>query len=163
MTRRRLTTDLRTEHDRYRNALAGIDQQLHDVDRQLAGLPTDTDIAEAFAQWRRHARQIDALAHHHVAARRARPSDHLVTALGPPPADRGGRDAWEQTAAAIEGYRLRWEVTDPDRPLGGERDDPLQQTDHQRALAAIDSHQRRLAERERVCEPGRGLSIGRSR
>jgi conjugative relaxase-like TrwC/TraI family protein len=161
MTGRRLTTDLRAEHDRYRAALAGIDQQLDHVDRELAGLPSDTDITEAFAQWRRHARQIDTVAHHHVAS--GRPSAHLLTALGPMPVDRPGRDAWEQTAIAIESYRLRWSVTDPDRPLGGEPDNPLQQTDRQRALAAIDSHQQRLAERQRDRQHGRGLSIGRSR
>ena len=163
ITRRRLTTDLRTEHDRYRAALAGIDQQLDHVDRELAGLPTDTDIAEAFAEWRHHSHQIDTVAHQHVTARRGRPSDHLVNALGPPPGGRAGRDAWEQTAAVIEGYRLRWEITDPHKPLGPEPDDPLQRTDHRRALAAIDSHQRRLAERERTREPRRGLAIGRSR
>lgn len=86
--------------------------------------------------------------------------EHLTAALGPPPTDRRNHDRWEQAAFAIEKYRLRWHITDPHRPLGREPGDPLQRTDHRRAVHEIE-HARRESLADRV--PVRTLQRGISR
>ena len=45
---------------------------------------------------------------------------YLTGALGPVPESVRGRRAWRQTARAVEDYRQRFQVTDPERPLGAE-------------------------------------------
>jgi conjugative relaxase-like TrwC/TraI family protein len=45
---------------------------------------------------------------------------YLRDVLGPVPESVRGRRAWRQTARAVEDYRQRFQVTDPERPLGAE-------------------------------------------
>jgi conjugative relaxase-like TrwC/TraI family protein len=45
---------------------------------------------------------------------------YLREALGPVPESVRGRRAWRQTARQVEDYRQRFQVTDPERPLGAE-------------------------------------------
>jgi hypothetical protein len=45
---------------------------------------------------------------------------YLRGALGPVPESVRGRRAWRQTARAVEDYRQRFQVSDPERPLGAE-------------------------------------------
>jgi conjugative relaxase-like TrwC/TraI family protein len=156
LTNRRAIIDLRDEHDALTVALDRLDRQLEELDIERAGLPTDDRIAQLRAQWRNLTRQLDAAARQRLTA----PPDHVVDTLGPMPDDRGGRQRWQQTAISIESYRLRWDITDPDRSLGPEPDNPLQHDDHRCLLAAIHDHQReRHLERER----GRSRSLGISR
>jgi conjugative relaxase-like TrwC/TraI family protein len=156
LTNRRAIIDLRDELDVRTDALANLDSRLEELDLEHAGLPTDDRIAQLRAQWRNLTRQLDAAARQRLTA----PPDHVVDTLGPMPDDRGGRQRWQQTAISIESYRLRWDITDPDRSLGPEPDNPLQHDDHRCLLAAIHDHQReRHLERER----GRSRSLGISR
>jgi conjugative relaxase-like TrwC/TraI family protein len=47
------------------------------------------------------------------------PPSHLTSALGPVPRrDHERRSRWRSAATAIEGYRLRWNITDPHQALG---------------------------------------------
>jgi conjugative relaxase-like TrwC/TraI family protein len=43
---------------------------------------------------------------------------YLTEALGPVPESVRGRRAWRQTARQVEDYRQRYQIDDPDRPLG---------------------------------------------
>jgi conjugative relaxase-like TrwC/TraI family protein len=45
---------------------------------------------------------------------------YLRDAFGPVPESVRGRRAWRQTARAVEDYRQRFQVSDPERPLGAE-------------------------------------------
>jgi hypothetical protein len=45
---------------------------------------------------------------------------YLRDALGPVPESVRGRRTWRQTARAVEDYRQRFQVSDPERPLGAE-------------------------------------------
>jgi conjugative relaxase-like TrwC/TraI family protein len=156
LTNRRAITDLRDEHDARTTALTRLDQQLEELDAERAGVPTHDQITQLHEQWRDLSRQLDAAARQRLTM----PPDHLVDTLGPMPDDRAGRPRWQQTASSIEAYRLRWDITDPDRSLGPEPDNPLQHDAHRRLLAAIQDHQReRHLERER----GRSRSLGISR
>jgi Ti-type conjugative transfer relaxase TraA len=159
-TNRHMITDLRDEHDARTAALARLDRRLEELDRERAGLPTGDQIAQLQAQWQDLTRQLDDTARHHVASWRHQAPDHLVGALGPMPVDRSGRERWQRAAATIEGYRLRWDITDPVQALGTEPVSALQLHDRRRALGTIEGH---LRERQRDRERSRSLAIGRRR
>jgi hypothetical protein len=76
---------------------------------------------------------------------------YVLEALGPVPESTRGRRAWRQAAAQIDDYRRSYQITDPDRALGPEPNDPAQRTDRQRARTAIDRVQakQRAADRTR--------------
>jgi hypothetical protein len=89
-----------------------------------------------------------------VAVEADRPS-YVLEALGPVPASTRGRRAWRQAAVEIEHYRRAYEVTDPERALGPEPDDPTQRADRQRVRIAIERVQakQRAADRSRDPQP----------
>jgi conjugative relaxase-like TrwC/TraI family protein len=76
---------------------------------------------------------------------------YVLEALGPVPESTRGRRAWRQAAAQIDDYRRAYHITDPDRALGPEPNDPAHRTDRQRARTAIDRVQakQRAADRTR--------------
>ena len=146
--------ELTAEHADRTTTLHRLDHRLRQVDAELAAGPTAAEIAELQTGWRELSSQIDAAARQRVAGYRSAPPAYLVTALGPPPADHGaGR--WHKTATTVEDYRLRWNVNDPDQPLGGAPTDPLQQADHRHAAATIEHHRReqQLQRDERAPQP----------
>jgi hypothetical protein len=80
---------------------------------------------------------------------------YVLEALGPVPESTRGRRAWRQAAAEIEEYRNSYHITDPDRALGPEPQDPTQRIARQRARTAIDRVQakQRTADRTRDPQP----------
>jgi hypothetical protein len=76
---------------------------------------------------------------------------YVLEALGPVPASTRGRRAWRQAATEIEHYRHTHQITDPDRALGPEPNDPGQRADRQRIRGAIEQIQtkQRAADRNR--------------
>jgi UvrD-like helicase C-terminal domain len=80
---------------------------------------------------------------------------YVLEALGPVPDSTRGRRAWRHAAAQIEQYRRSYNVTDPDRALGTEPDDPAQRADRQRAHTAIEwiHAKQRAADRSRDPQP----------
>jgi hypothetical protein len=72
-----------------------------------------------------------------LAVEQERPAS-VLEALGPVPASTRGRRAWRQAAAQIEHYRRSYHITDPERALGAEPNDPAQRAHRQRARTAID-------------------------
>jgi conjugative relaxase-like TrwC/TraI family protein len=76
---------------------------------------------------------------------------YVLEALGPVPESTRGRRAWRQAAAQIDDYWRAYHITDPDRALGPEPNDPAHRTDRQRARTAIDRVQakQRAADRTR--------------
>jgi hypothetical protein len=159
---RRMIDELTAEHADRTTTLHRLEHRLRPVDAELAAAPTAAQIAELQTGWRELSRQIDATARQRVAAYRSAPPDYLVTALGPPPADHGAA-RWHKTATTVEDYRLRWNVNDPDQPLGGAPTDPLQQTDHRHAAATIEHHRReqQLQRDERARSRTLGISLSR--
>jgi hypothetical protein len=138
ITNRHVVTDLRDEYDARTAALTRLDHQLEELDVERAGLPTRDRITQRRAQWRDLHRRLDAAARQRVTV----PPDHLVDSLGPMPDDRGGR---QRLAADSDQHRdlpVALGLTDPDRSLGPEPDNPLQQDDRRRVLEAIEDHQR---------------------
>jgi hypothetical protein len=156
----RLLGDLRSEQAARSASLARLDQQIDEVDRELATLPSDARIADLQARWRDLGYQIDAAGRRCATAYRHEAPDYLMSALGPPPADRRGRERWQQAAVTIEDYRLRWNVTDPNRPLGPPPTNPLEQASHRQVVATIARHRR---EQHLEREGSRGLGISLSR
>jgi AAA domain len=80
---------------------------------------------------------------------------YILEALGPVPESTRGRRAWRQAAAEIEQYRHTYHITDPERALGSEPQDPAQRTNRQRARMAIDRVQarQRTADHSREHQP----------
>jgi conjugative relaxase-like TrwC/TraI family protein len=77
---------------------------------------------------------------------------YLTGALGPVPESVRGRRAWRQTARQVEDYRQRFQVSDPDRPLGAEpaRDaDPDRYAAWRQASGAVARMQARQQHRDR--------------
>jgi hypothetical protein len=91
--------------------------------------------------------------------------DYVLQALGPVPESLRGQRAWRQAAAEIQQYRRTYQITDPDRALGLEPNDPTQRADRQRARAAIDRVQakQRGADRTRHQPTGERPSQPRPR
>jgi hypothetical protein len=89
-----------------------------------------------------------------VAVEQERPG-YVLEALGPVPASTRGRRAWRQAAAEIERYRRSYQITDPERALGSEPHDPIQQADRQQARAAIERvrAKQHAADRSRDVQP----------
>ena len=83
-----------------------------------------------------------------------RPGD-VLEALGPVPESTRGRRTWRQAAAEIEQYRHSYQITDPDRALGPEPQDPGQRAARHRARSAIERVQakQRAADRTRDTQP----------
>jgi Ti-type conjugative transfer relaxase TraA len=161
---RRMIDELTAEHADRTTRLHRLDHRLRPVDAELAAAPTAAEIAELQTGWRELSRQIDAAARQRVAGYRSAPPPYLVTALGPPSADRRDAARWHESATTVEDYRLRWNVNDPDQPLGGAPTDPLQQADHRHAAATIEHHRReQQLEREAVRDRSRNLRIGLGR
>ncbi len=76
---------------------------------------------------------------------------YLTGALGPVPESVRGRRAWRQTARAVEDYRQRFQVGDPERPLGAEpaRDaEPDRYTAWREASGAVARMQARQQHRD---------------
>jgi conjugative relaxase-like TrwC/TraI family protein len=63
---------------------------------------------------------------------------YVLEALGPVPASTRGRRAWRQAATEIDRYRRIYQITDPDRALGPEPQDPDQRAARQQARSAIE-------------------------
>jgi hypothetical protein len=80
---------------------------------------------------------------------------YVLGALGPVPESTRGKRAWRQAAAEIEAYRRSYQITDPERALGPEPQDPGQRADRQRARRAIEQVQakQRAADRSRERQP----------
>ncbi|HET9560338.1 MAG TPA: hypothetical protein VFS70_24625, partial [Actinomycetota bacterium] len=89
-----------------------------------------------------------------VAVETDRPG-YVLEALGPVPASTRGRRAWRHAAGEIEQYRRSYQITDPDRALGPEPQDPDQRAARQRARSAIERVQakQRAADRARDTQP----------
>jgi hypothetical protein len=78
---------------------------------------------------------------------------YVLEALGPVPESTRGRRAWRQAAARIEDYRHAYHITDPDRALDPEPDDPAQRADRQRARIAI----KRVQAKQRAADRSRDI------
>jgi hypothetical protein len=66
-----------------------------------------------------------------------RQPEYVRDALGPVPASTWGRRAWRQAAAAIQGYRSAYGITDPQRALGPEPREPAQRAAWRQSRTAI--------------------------
>ncbi len=93
---------------------------------------------------------------------------YLTDALGPMPESVRGRRAWRQTARQVEDYRHRFQIDDPDRPLGEpparEHDDPERQQAWRQASSAIQRMQARQQRGlDRDPQPGSVTSIATER
>jgi hypothetical protein len=80
---------------------------------------------------------------------------YVLEALGPVPESTRGRRAWRHAAAEIEHYRHTYGITDPERALGPEPQDPVQRAARQRAQTAIERVQakQRASDRTRDARP----------
>ena len=159
---RDLRAQLQAEHDLRVEGLARLDEQLHQLDTELAALPSPQQIADLQSQHRQLTSQLHWTASRHLAAARHAPPAHLTGALGPPPPDPRGRARWDHAALTIEEHRLRWNITDPHRALGDRPTDPLQDHEHRRTTGLIEQARRELG-REPIDRRSHVLRRGLSR
>jgi conjugative relaxase-like TrwC/TraI family protein len=73
---------------------------------------------------------------------------YLTDALGPVPESVRGRRAWRQSAREVQDYRQRYQISDPDRPLG-ERPHDRDDAERQQAWRAASSQIERMRARQR--------------
>ena len=159
--RRRLIHDLQSEHDQTAGRLADITRRLEDLDTTMTreGLPDRRQLGELFRrrdQLDIHLRRAAAL---RALAHRTAPPGHLTDLLGPRPADPHTAQQWDRTATRIEHHRLRWQLTDPNDPLGHHTPN-LQVRRH---AGALDDEIRRTTDRLHRDAPVRTRSLGISR
>ncbi|MGA2455742.1 MAG: MobF family relaxase [Solirubrobacteraceae bacterium] len=83
---------------------------------------------------REHTAILDELAEREVRA----PSAWAERALGQPPADTRLRNEWEEGVRYVARYRLQYDVSDPNDPLGTHPEPGDRQHDWQRARQALD-------------------------
>jgi hypothetical protein len=65
------------------------------------------------------------------------PPAYLLGTLAERPESRLERHGWDRAASAIESYRFDHDITDPDRPLGGEPSTGRDRYDYEHALETI--------------------------
>ncbi len=159
--RRRLIHDLQSEHDQTAGRLADITRRLEDLETTMTreGLPDRRQLGELFRrrdQLDIHLRRAAAL---RALAHRTAPPGHLTDLLGPRPADPHTAQQWDHTATRIEHHRLRWQLTDPNDPLGH----PTPNLRLRRHAAALHDEIRRTTDRLHRDAPVRTRSLGISR
>lgn len=86
----------------------------------------------------------------------------MLRSLGAPPDNGHDRSLWRESARTVESYRLHWDITDPDRPLGDEPHDLAQQAEHRWTASALDRNRRELS-REPTPNRSYGLEFGLGR
>ncbi|MFN2556639.1 MAG: MobF family relaxase [Nitriliruptorales bacterium] len=151
-------TELETRLSRNRPALAETEQHLRQVGRALAALPGESAIAQAQDELSALTRQLSEIADVRVRSAERHPPGYLLRSLGTPPASHHDRSLWREAARTVESYRLRWDITDPDRPLGDEPQDPAQLSEHRWAATALDRNRRELTHDR---QSGRSIALGR--
>ncbi len=118
--------------------LTGAAEELSHWTRRVADLDDDRDQLigrrDAYARLDRDAEP--------------QPAAYLTHTLGQRPADGQARPIWDAAAAAIEGYRDRWDITDERTALGARPDHPDQRADRQDTVTALRDLTSRLAEGE---------------
>jgi hypothetical protein len=159
--RRRLLHDLQSEHDQTAGRLDEVTRRLEDLDTTMTRerLPDRRQLGELFRrrdQLDIHLRRAAAL---RALAHRTAPPGHLTDLLGPRPADPRTAQQWDRTATRIEHHRLRWQLTDPNDPLGHHAPN-LQVRRH---AAALHDDIRRDTEQLHHHAPVRSRSLGISR
>ncbi|MDP8930594.1 MAG: AAA family ATPase, partial [Actinomycetota bacterium] len=158
---RQARAELETRLGRSRAALAEAEQHLCQVQRELAVLPGQSTIAQAQDKLFALTRQLS-----DIADLRARAAEHhppgYLRSLGAPPPGTHDRSRWREAAGTVESYRLRWDVADPNRPLGDEPHDPAQLAEHRWAASTLDRNRRELSW-ELPSDRSRGLDTGLSR
>ena len=91
-----------------------------------------------------------------VEGERARLSpEKLERVLGPKPAEGDRAQLWQAAANDVQGYRERWDVSDPQVALGAEPEDPEQRQHRERVaelLRTVAPHLRRETMRDRRLE-----------
>ena len=131
-----------------------LQRELAQVDAELEPLPDPETVKAARREHGQLTKQLTGLADQHVDVHQHDPPRYLLATLGTPPEDPHGRRRWREAARAIELYRLRWDITDPDRPIGDEPADGLAREDHRRLTADLTRHHRELtAARDQTLEP----------
>ncbi|MDP8960171.1 MAG: hypothetical protein M3N32_00835, partial [Actinomycetota bacterium] len=119
--------------------LAVLGDELATIEQRLHHLPSPDEVAAKSREWVDTDRTLRQIAEQRSTHHLTHPPAYLLTTIGTPPPDSEGRRAWQEAASRIEAYRLRWEITDPQRPLGSA---PLlaglQQRDHDHAALALD-------------------------
>ncbi len=143
----------------HRHQLTYLHRELADLDSHLDQLPDSDTITATRREHGQLTRQLTDLADQRIQLHEQAPPRHLLTTLGAPPEDAHDRHRWRDAARTIELYRLRWDITDPTRPLGDEPSEPLARAEHQRVTAELVRHHRELAlSREHPQQRVRGLS-----
>ena len=144
--------------ERQRTKLTFLQRELAQVDAELEPLPDPETITAAKREHGQLTRQLTDLAHQHTDVHHHAPPRYLLATLGTPPDDPHGRRRWREAAQAIELYRLRWDITDPDLPIGDEPTDGIARDDHQRLTADLTRHRHELtAARDQTLGHSRGL------
>ncbi|WP_157041869.1 MobF family relaxase [Nitriliruptor alkaliphilus] len=156
---RRQLADLRGDHDVHARQVPHLETQLGDIDAELVGLPTREQIVDLHALYQDRTEQLRHAAEQRVASVQHHSPSYLAAVLADPPQGRL-RQPWHQAAIAIEEYRLRWNVTEPHRPLGAEPTDPLQREHRHRTAATIARFRDELT-RDTTRAHNRGRSLSR--
>jgi hypothetical protein len=155
---------------RWRDGQAGAGPGVVAVARQQADRAHDTELALRRRQQRR-AGWLEANAHlgptyrqvlRELAWQRRAvgmaaehdPPAYLREELGPVPESTRGRRVWRQAAAAIEGYRHSYQISDPDQALGPASREPVQRAAWHQARAAAQRTKDRERTRTRQERPG---------
>ncbi|MGE0504338.1 MAG: MobF family relaxase [Solirubrobacterales bacterium] len=117
---------------------------------------TPRDRLEAALIEQRIARQVRA----EITAGRAGDSHIIYRTLGPCPEDPAGAATWGDAAHGLASYRLRYNVRDPEAPLGQEPRAPAQKAERAQTLQRIETAQRALRHaRDRALEQESTRSI----
>ncbi|MEX2503811.1 MAG: hypothetical protein WD378_03110, partial [Egicoccus sp.] len=115
--------------------LAAADRQLGQIDTELAQLPTPEHVHQLTTRHAALTRQLRQAAEGRFARHAGDPPAYLTAALGPRPDDR--TSTWDRAAVALEDYRLRWSITDPERTFPTPPTDELQRDDFRHALQTV--------------------------
>jgi Ti-type conjugative transfer relaxase TraA len=152
--RRRLIEELRSDHDRTATRLEDVTGRLSSINTVMAheSLPDRQQLGALFQRRDQLDTELRRAAATRTLAHRTAPPGHLTDLLGQRPDDPRAAQRWDQTATRVEHHRLRWQLTDPNDPLGERipsqrlrrhaaalRDDLRRETNQLRRVASVRS------------------------
>ncbi len=142
---RRQQRDELSQQRRWRQtALDRTAARLAELDRQVAGLPDRHQIQASKDELARLRTELHERAERAIVRYEATSPPFLVAELGTPHSDPGSRALWSAAACALERHRLRWDITDPNRPFGNEITSPTQSDDQRRVQQHLDETRQHL-------------------
>ncbi|MFN2556552.1 MAG: hypothetical protein ABR592_06695, partial [Nitriliruptorales bacterium] len=137
VTRRAALARLEVDLKQRRRARERLADQIHDMDQQLASLPSPEQLRPLLRDYHAASADLAQAAKIRTMTTEQDPPRYLLLTLGSCPEEPIERQRWRTAVEAIEQYRLRWNIVDTWRPLGPEANNSAMRMDREDAMRTL--------------------------